>query len=785
MSDQSPLEQDPQRRLRLAARTERPQAPAAKGGAPAPAPLGFVPQDISATVETHLLDYVKVVYKRRWMAMTAFLLVLGSVTVYTFSVTPIFESRTRLLIEAENPNVVSFKEVIDEDQTKADYYQTQYNILQSRALARKTVESLKLWDHPLLGAEQADRSSGVKTAAAGAARWVSGLFSTAARGSFEVPAADETAAQSKTIDAFLEGLMVSPIRNSRLVDVKFRSADPALATSVVNSLAKNYIEQTLEYKFLASKEATDWLGERLSEQRKQVEAAETKLQAYREHNDAISLEDRQNIVVQKLADLNAAVTRAKTERIQKESMYNQLRSIQTNSAALDTFPAILTNTFIQQQKTELAQLQQTEAQLSEKFGDKHPEIVKMKSAIQTAQLKLQTEINKVVQSVRTEYQAALAQENSMADALSQQKGEALSMNRKGIEYSVLDREVQSSKQLYESLMQRAKETGVSSELKSSNIRIIDQAERPRSPVVPRKGLSLMLGFLVRDHPRLRTGVLLRVPGQPHQDAGRAQGAPRSGRARHGTGARQEGLEWQGAADSHWRAAEFRRGLPHHPHQRAVLVGGGGLANDRRHEHRPRRRQDYGGEQSGNRIRTGRPARAADRRRHAPAARARDVRAQAGAGALQPDGGQREGERERAQDRGARTVGAGGGSQPAQPGGAAWIAALPRLPDLAEGALRFILVDSPPVMAVTDAAIAAALRVGRRVRRRRRDDQPAHGARRAGAARAGSRPLHRRHPESRRAGTERLLLLALLPPRVRRLLPASRQRKVGRRCATRS
>ena len=496
MTDQLNLEQGPQPRLRLAAQTERPQAPAAKGGAQALAPLGFVPQDMSATVETHLLDYVKVLHKRRWMAMTAFLLVLGGVTVYTFSVTPIFEARTRLLIEAENPNVVSFKEVIDEDQTKADYYQTQYNILQSRVLARKTIETLKLWDHPLFGAEQGDQSSGVKKAAAGAAGWVTGLFTSASGESLHVPAADETAAQSKIIDAFLDELTVSPIRNSRLVDVKFRSADPALATSVVNMLAKNYIEQTLEYKFLASKEATDWLGERLSEQRKQVESAEAKLQAYREQNDAISLEDRQNIVVQKLGDLNAAVTRAKTERIQKESMYNQLRSIQGNAAALDTFPAILTNTFIQSQKAELAQLQQTEAQLSEKFGDKHPEIVKIKSAIQNAHLKLQTEVNKIVQSVRTEYQAALAQENSLAYALSQQKGEALSMNRKGIEYSVLDREVQSSKQLYESLMQRAKETGVSSELKSSNIRVIDQAERPRSPIVPRKGLSLMLGFLV-------------------------------------------------------------------------------------------------------------------------------------------------------------------------------------------------------------------------------------------------------------------------------------------------
>ena len=491
MSDQFIQDSDGQPRLRLA-QSRRPAAPAAPQ---APAAPPFVPSQEVADAP-HLTDYLKVLHKRRWTAATAFLLVMASVTVYTFTATPIYEARTRLLIEAENPNVITFKEVIDEDQAKADYYQTQYNILQSRALARKTIESLKLWEHPLL-----DRAAGkgkgfsASRLIGGAVGLVTGMVSSAPAAAADSPGGEETEAQSRAIDALLDDLAISPIRNSRLVDLKFRSPDAALSTRIVNALAKNYIDQTLEYKFSASKEANDWLDGQLAEQRKEVEAAEAKLQAYREQHDAISLEDRQNIVVQKLTDLNAAVTKAKTERIQKEAMYKQLRAIESNPAALDTFPAILANSFIQQQKAELAQLQQQYTQLSEKFGEKHPEIVKTRSAIQNAQLKLQIEINKVVQGVRTEYQAALAQETSMSAALGQQKTEALSMNRKGIEYSVLERDMQSSKQLYENLMQRAKETSVSSELKSSNIRVIDRAERPRDAASPRKGLNLLLGLL--------------------------------------------------------------------------------------------------------------------------------------------------------------------------------------------------------------------------------------------------------------------------------------------------
>ena len=168
---------------------------------------------------------------------------------------------------------------------------------------------------------------------------------------------------------------------------------------------------------------------------------------------------------------------------------------QSNPAAIDTFPAILTNSFIQQLKGQLSDLQRTRAQLGEKLLDGHPEMKKVATAIESTQARLTGEIGKVVQSVRSEYQSALAQENSLTQALNQQKGEAMSMNRKAISYGVLARDVESSKQIYDSLMQRAKETGVAGELKTSNIRVVDAAERPRGPVTPNTRRNLMLGLM--------------------------------------------------------------------------------------------------------------------------------------------------------------------------------------------------------------------------------------------------------------------------------------------------
>ena len=297
--------------------------------------------------------------------------------------------------------------------------------------------------------------------------------------------------------------------------------DQVRAETIANTLARTYIKQNLEFKFLTSKEATDWLGERLAEQRTKVEASEVALQRYREQNDAVALEDRQNIVVQRLAELNAAVTSATTERLNQEARYRQLMQIQQGGdrealdafpavlgnrfiqqiqqggdrEALDAFPAVLGNRFIQELKAELATLQRELAQQTEGRGDRHPEVIRVRSEVQTAERRLEAEVQKVVEGERNEFQAAQTQEQSLVASLESQKGEALALDRRGIEYGVLRRDAESNRQIYESLLQRTKETGISGELRTSNIRVVDMAERPRTPASPRRGLNLLLALL--------------------------------------------------------------------------------------------------------------------------------------------------------------------------------------------------------------------------------------------------------------------------------------------------
>ena len=474
---------------------------------------------------SHLLDYVGVLYRRRWTAISVFLVVVIIGMAQTFTETPRYQARTRILFETDSPNIVAFEEVIDDSMPpyQREYYETQLRLLESRALARRTVESLGLWERPVLTGTVSDRSFSVRRVVAGAAPTAVSWAGSGVRAVFSAPpdppeypwepdagstsendgwtprvsgSEAETRDESRVIDAYLGSFSPTPVPTSRLVDIVFTSADPRLAAALANGHAHTFIDRNLEFKFLASQDASDWLGEQLAEQRAAVEAAEADLNRYRQEHGAVSFEERENVTVQRLVDLNGAVTRARTELIAKEAEYRQLEAAGGESTALDTLPVVASNSFIQQLKGELAVAERQRAELDDTLGPRHPDMIKLQTAIGLAQARLESETNKVIQSVRNEFLAAQAQERSLARELENQKVQMLAMNEIGIEYSVLLREAESTRQVYDSLLQRARETGVSTELRNSSIRIVDEAEVPRAPFSPNTARAVLLALLL-------------------------------------------------------------------------------------------------------------------------------------------------------------------------------------------------------------------------------------------------------------------------------------------------
>jgi capsular exopolysaccharide synthesis family protein len=285
------------------------------------------------------------------------------------------------------------------------------------------------------------------------------------------------------VAAFVGRVDVVPVRGSHLVDVTFVSEDPKFAADAVNALVDEYVNENLEIKLRSTQGMLDWLGNELASQQKRVEDSERALAEYREKENALSLDDKQNIVLSRLNQLNDTATKARSNRVQKESLYNQVKAVASGGNP-DAIPVIATNAGVQAARTKLVELQRQKVQLLERYGDKHPRVLDVNAQLDDAQRQLDIAISGAVQSVRNDYETAVIEEQTFARNLEGAKSDATALNRKGIGYGVMEREAKSNREVYQSLLTREKELRVSANSRTNNVRVVDRAEIPRAPITP-------------------------------------------------------------------------------------------------------------------------------------------------------------------------------------------------------------------------------------------------------------------------------------------------------------
>ncbi|MFV9646189.1 MAG: GumC family protein, partial [Desulfobacterales bacterium] len=444
-----------------------------------------------------LRDYLRVILKQRWIIIAFFAIVVIVVAIYVLTATPIYKATTRLVIEKENPNVVSIQEVMAVDASGTDYYQTQYKIIESRTVAREVIKRLRLDQSEEFCPRPKDNFiSNLKNTISDFKNSIISLLKTDKTS--EEKETEEYGRDSGLVSAFISRIEVSPIRNSRLVDIGFEAKDPVLAFKIANTLASAYIDQNLEIKLVAAQGAMKWLNNRVYDERIKVEKAERALLQYKEENRIITdfSSDVEHVSAQKLAQLNTQVVEAQSRRVEAETRFKQAAALIGHSDMLDSVPEVLNNELIRQIKSMEVNLYQRMSEFSKKYGKNHPQMVAIDSELKTLQKRKSQEVNRVINSLKNEYKVALAGEESLKDALSKQKQELLDLNEKAIQYGVLRREVESAQNIYEMLIKRFKETSLSENMKAGNIRIIDKAEVPKTPVKPPKRLSIILAMIV-------------------------------------------------------------------------------------------------------------------------------------------------------------------------------------------------------------------------------------------------------------------------------------------------
>lgn len=395
----------------------------------------------------------------------------------TLKTTPLYQATSKVAIFPENPNVLGFKD-FQESSPDYDYdiaLETQAAILRSDALAIKVIEAMHL--------DQDSRFTGFKRSSA-----VSD--NTIRTGEME----PDPAKAAGLLGTLRSGLSVQLVRSSRLIQVSYTHPDPRLSTEIVNTLVRTFIEENFRTKYESVTQTSDWLSKELADLQLRVQTSEEKLVRYQKDHSILGIDEKQNIVTAKLDELNKELTVAQTDRIQKESNYKM--GMAGDSTSFAKLPTEGTSSLLDKLREKEADLNTQYALATTQFGSGYPKVLELSNQVRQVRAEIASEKIRMQSRLRDEYSGAAERERLLTSAFDEQKKQANQLNENSIEYSVLKRDADSNRQLYQSLLQRLKEAGVTAGLRSSNIRVVDIARVPTSPITPNIPRNLALGLLL-------------------------------------------------------------------------------------------------------------------------------------------------------------------------------------------------------------------------------------------------------------------------------------------------
>jgi succinoglycan biosynthesis transport protein ExoP len=425
----------------------------------------------------NISEYWRLLVKHRLVVAGLFIAAIVVGVVATLLTTPVYTASTTLQIDREAARVLNTDDTMPRDSMVSgdEFFLTQYGLLQSRSLAERTVESLGL-------------------AASDAFLVQMGVEPPAASGS----AADRVRARREQAVGLIQAnLSVAPVRGSRLVVVSFTSPDAALSARVVNGVAENFIQSNLDRKFESTSYARDFLENLIAETKTRLEDSERQLVAYAAQQQIINVQegdqpgDGQSLAAADLVAINDALAQATAARVAAQARWNQARGTPPMSLA-----EVYQNPAVQRVTEERVRLEAEYRQKSGLYQAEHPEMQQLRARIAELERQLATLAGGIKQSIQDQYSAAVNQERTLQTRVNRLKSDVLNLRDRTVQYNILQRELDTSRTLYDGLLQRYKEVGVTGGVTTNNVAIVDRATPPGSPSSPNMMINLIIAALL-------------------------------------------------------------------------------------------------------------------------------------------------------------------------------------------------------------------------------------------------------------------------------------------------
>jgi len=445
-----------------------PRMPGSNGSVEVISASTYAPSIDLSPREPHLYDYLLILRKHQWLILSFLLTVVTIVSIATFRMRPVYVARATIEIDRENTNILPFQgaDAYDSMMDLDNYIETQSKVLTSETLALQTIRNTGLAANPEFSA------GGVPS---------------------EAIATGSLANQKRPpeVAAFLGSLSVKRIPSSRLMEVIYESTDPVLAARILNAHLENFKAQNIQSRYEATLEATRFLTSQLNELKLTVKQSEDARINYERQNQIWSVDDKSNITTQRLADLDKQLTDAQGETLKKQALYEYAKA-----GDIDAVPEIRADALLQELQKRRADLAVQYTEALNQYGPNFPKVLRVQAQMKEVDDQIARESKGIILQLESDYREAKQREELIRQALELQKAETNNMAEKMVQYNILKRESEADKTLYEGLLTKLKEAGISEGLKSSNLRVVDPAMIPSYPSRPAKARNIALAFLV-------------------------------------------------------------------------------------------------------------------------------------------------------------------------------------------------------------------------------------------------------------------------------------------------
>lgn len=432
--------------------------------------------------ESAIGEYFRVLIKRKWLVVGCLATIFSVVAIASLKMTPVYEAGGTIAVNKPD-NSLNFQ---NSASFSLDYFdptelETEVKILQSDLLALQVIRELNLDRRPEFGGKSLAATS-LDLA--------------------PDPLQVDPGLASAAIGSFKGNLRVALSPNSRIIEVHYRSGDREMAAQVVNTLMQTYVENNFKARFESTMQASDWLQKQLVDMQMKVETSQEKLVKYQKEHEILGIDDKSNIITAKLDELNKALTDAESIRMDKEAFYNLVKSGDPDAVAASAgdFEAPgsgpSASGLLENLRARQVDLNIQAADLNTQFGPSYPKLAQINNQLKEIDAQIQREMKKIASKVHGQYITALQHESMLREALEKQKQEENKLNESAIEYNLLKRDSETYRLLYEGLLQKLKEAGISAGLKSNNFRIVDAARAPMGPIEPNIPRNLLFAFVL-------------------------------------------------------------------------------------------------------------------------------------------------------------------------------------------------------------------------------------------------------------------------------------------------